>query len=214
MIELLVVDDHTIFRAGISRLMSDEPDIRVTGQAGDGAMALAMIRAQHYDVVLMDINMGARNGLEVLATIRSERLRLPVIMLSMYVEAQYARLALKARANSYLSKDVSPDELLRAVRHVARGGIYVTPGFGPSVAPVVATGAARGSDAPPHESLSPREMQVMVKIARGVPLTEIGVQMCVSVKTIGSHRSRILDKLGIRSNAELVQYAMRHGLVD
>lgn len=210
MIELLVVDDHTIFRAGISRLMSDEPDIRVTGQAGDGAMALAMIRAQHYDVVLMDINMGARNGLEVLATIRSERLRLPVIMLSMYVEAQYARLALKARANAYLSKDVSPDELLRAVRHVARGGIYVTPSFGP----VVATGAARGSDAPPHASLSPREMQVMLKIARGVPLTEIGVQMCVSVKTIGSHRSRILDKLGVRSNAELVQYAMRHGLVD
>jgi len=209
MIELLVVDDHTIFRAGIARLVSDEPDIRVTGEASDGSAAMAMIRAHSYDVVLMDINMGARNGLEVLASIRAERPRLPVIMLSMYVEAQYARQALKARANAYLSKDVGPEELLQAIRQVASGGVYVTPGFAAS-----AWKAGEASDAPPHEKLSPREMQVMLKIARGVPLTEIGVQMCVSVKTIGTHRSHILEKLGIASNAELVQYAVRHGLVD
>jgi two-component system, NarL family, invasion response regulator UvrY len=208
MIELLVVDDHTIFRAGITRLMSDEPDIRVTGEASDGASALAMIRAHHYDVVLMDINMGARNGLETLAAIRVERPRLPVIMLTMYAETQYARLALRSRANAYLQKDVSPDELLLAVRQVAGGGLYVTPAF------VATAGADRPGGAPTHESLSPREMQVMLKIARGVPLTEIGVQMCVSVKTIGSHRSRILEKLGVTSNAELVQYAVRNGLID
>jgi two-component system invasion response regulator UvrY len=119
MIDLLVVDDHTIFRAGIARLMSDEDDIRVTGEAGDAATALAMIRARRYDVVLLDINLGARNGLETLATIRTEQPRLPVIMLSMYVEAQYARLALRGRANAYLSKDVGPDELLRAIRGAA-----------------------------------------------------------------------------------------------
>jgi DNA-binding NarL/FixJ family response regulator len=210
MIELLVVDDHTIFRAGIARLMSDEPDIRVTGEASDGATALAMIRARRYDVVLMDINLGARNGLETLAAIRAEQPRLPVIMLSMYVESQYARQALKARANAYLSKDVGTEELLRAVRHVATGGVYVTTSYA----------AASLADAeptrlrPPHERLSPREMQVMLKIARGTPLTEIGVQMCVSVKTIGTHRSRILVKLGVSTNAELVQYAVRHGLVD
>jgi two-component system, NarL family, invasion response regulator UvrY len=210
MINLLVVDDHTIFRAGITRLMSDEPDIRVTGEASDGASALAMIRSHPYDVVLMDINMGPRNGLETLAALRAEHSRLPVIMLSMYGEAQYARLSLRGRANAYLTKDVAPDELLRAIRFVAGGGVYVTPGM----ASEPNSDSKRSDEAPTHLSLTPREMQVMVKIARGVPLTTIGVQMCVSVKTIGTHRSRILAKLGVQSNAELVQYAMRHGLVD
>jgi DNA-binding NarL/FixJ family response regulator len=209
-IDLLVVDDHTIFRAGLARLVSDEPDIRVTGEAADGHTALAMIRSHRYGVVLLDINMGARNGLETLAAIRAEQPRLPVIMLSMYVEAQYARLALRSRANAYLSKDVGPEELLRAIRFVAGGGVYVTPALEPDTW----RGAPAGGNAPPHRTLSPREMQVMLKIARGVPLTEIGVQMCVSVKTVGSHRTRILDKLGVGSNAELVQYAMRHGLLD
>ncbi len=210
MIDLLVVDDHTIFRAGLARLVSDEPDIRVTGEAADGNTALAMIRSHRYGVVLLDINMGARSGLDTLAAIRTEQPRLPVIMLSMYVEAQYARLALRSRANAYLSKDVGPDELLRAIRFVAGGGVYVTPALKLDTwrqAPAL-------GDAPPHRALSPREMQVMLKIARGVPLTEIGVQMCVSVKTVGTHRTHILDKLGVSSNAELVQYAMRHGLVD
>jgi DNA-binding NarL/FixJ family response regulator len=209
-IDLLVVDDHTIFRAGLARLVSDEPDIRVTGEAADGNAALALIRSHRYGVVLLDINMGPRNGLETLAAIRVEQPRLPVIMLSMYVEAQYARLALRSRANAYLSKDVGPDELLRAIRFVAGGGVYVTPALEPGTW----RSAPAGSEAPPHQALSPREMQVMLKIARGVPLTEIGVQMCVSVKTVGSHRTRILDKLGVSSNAELVQYAMRHGLLD
>jgi DNA-binding NarL/FixJ family response regulator len=208
MIRVLVVDDHTIFRAGISRLLSDEPDIAVTAQAADGATALALVRSQPFEAVLLDINMASRNGIETLQAIRAERPRLPVIMLSMYVESQYARLALKARANAYLSKDVSPEELLRAVRHVSRGGVYVTPGF------AIGTPEGPATDRPPHESLSPREMQVMLKIVRGVPLTEIGSQILVSVKTVATHRARILEKLGVASNAELVQYAMRHGLVD
>jgi DNA-binding NarL/FixJ family response regulator len=131
-------------------------------------------------------------------------------MLSMYAETQYARRALKASANAYLSKDVSHEELLRAIRHVARGQIYVTASF------AAESRAAKVLEAhdTPHEQLSPREMQVMLKIARGVPLTEIGVQMCVSVKTVATHRSRILEKLGLGSNAELVHYAVRHGLLD
>lgn len=208
MIELLVVDDHTIFRSGIHRLMSDESDIRVTGEAADSAEALAAIRSRRFDLVLMDIHLGARNGLETLASLRAEKPRLPVIILTMYTEAQYARRALQAGANAYLSKDVSHEELLRAIRQVAGGGIYVTPGF------AVLPSPASADSASPHERLSPREMQVMLKIARGVPLTEIGVQMCVSVKTIGTHRHRILEKLCVASNAELVQYALRHGLLD
>lgn len=209
MIRLLVVDDHRIFREGIARLVGDEPDMSVTGEAPDGSEALEMLRSHRYDVVLLDINMGARNGFETLASLRATHPRLPVLMLSMYAEAQYARLAIKSRANGYLSKDVGTDELLRAIRQVAAGGVYV---------PVdAAYSPARKLPEEPgalHEALSPREMQVMLKIAQGIALTEIGAQLCLSVKTIGSHRGRILEKLGITSNAELVQYAMRHGLVD
>lgn len=208
MIELLVVDDHTIFRAGIRRLMSDETDIRVTGEAADSAEALAAVRSQHFDLVLMDIHLGARSGLETLARLRAEQPRMPVIMLSMYEEAQYARRALQAGANAYLSKDVSHEELLHAVRYVVSGSVYV-PAGAIGLAPPTPS-----DESPPHERLSPREMQIMLKIAQGVPLTEIGIQMCVSVKTIGTHRHRILEKLGTTSNAELVQYAVRHGLID
>ena len=208
MIRMLVVDDHTIFRAGVRRLISDEPDMTVTGEAADGASALAMIRDHRFDVVLMDIHLGARNGLETLALLRAEQPRLPVIILTMYAETQYARRALRAGANAYFSKDVSPDELLRAIRHVAREGTYVTRSF--TALPPAASGAGTLL----HERLSPREMQVMQKIVRGVRLTEIAAQMFVSVKTIGTHRHRILEKLELTSNAELVQYAVRHGLVD
>lgn len=210
MVEILIVDDHKIFRAGIARLLSDEPDLQVAGEAGDGAAAVALLRARRFDLVLMDINMGARGGLETLSQVRSEWPRLPVIMLSMYAESQYARRALKLRANAYLSKDVETEVLLEAIRRAAAGGVYVTPTFANGTAdPSIET--ARDL---PHEALSPREMQVMLKIARGVPLTEIGLQLFLSVKTIATHRSRVLEKLAAASNAELVQYAVRHGLVD
>jgi DNA-binding NarL/FixJ family response regulator len=143
MIRLLVVDDHRIFRAGIARLLADETDKRVTGEAPDGNGALEMLRRHSYDVVLLDINMGGRNGFETLAGLRATHPRLPVIMLSMYAEAQYARLAIKSRANGYLSKDVGTEELLRAIRHVATGGVYVPVDAGSSFAdkPAPATGA-------------------------------------------------------------------------
>lgn len=220
MIDLLVVDDHRIFRAGLVRLLSDEADIRVRGESGDSSQAMAMLRTVPCDLVLLDIAMGPQNGLDTLRQIRREFSRLPVIMLSMYEEAQYVRLAIKAGARAYLTKDVSPDELLRAVRRVAQGESYLPARLG--------SGRGRGAeafdlnpvdDARPgtrqtHDALSPREMQVMLKIARGVSLTEIGIQMCVSVKTVSTHRAHILEKLGIVSNAELIRYALRHGLVD
>lgn len=207
MIDLLLVDDHTIFRAGLKRLISDEPDMRVTDEAPDGATALTKIRAGHYDVVVLDINMTGRSGLDTLAAIRAEKPHLAVLILSMYNEEQYALLALRARANAYLSKDVKPDELLTAIRQVAKGGRYVSPSTAVSVLMHMDHTADR-------KALSPREMQIMMKIVKGKSLTEIGVQMCLSVKTIGTYRTRILEKLGIASNAELVQYAMRNGLVD
>lgn len=204
MIHLLIVDDHTIFRAGIARLVADEPDLHVAAEAADGSAAIALVRQQAFDLVLLDINMGARNGFDTLTALRAERPRLPVIMLSMYAESQYARLALRSGANAYLSKDVDTEELLRAIRRVAAGHVYLPMGVSLDT----------GAEAAPHESLSPREMQVMLMITRGISLTDIGAQLCLSVKTIGSHRTRILGKLGLQSNAEMVQYAMRHGFVD
>src|SRR5512135_431632 len=191
MIDRLIVDDHKIFRAGLQRMISDEQDIRVADEAADGATALAKIRSTHFDVVLLDINMPGRSGFEVLESIRAERAGLPVIMLSMYPEEQYAILALRARANAYLSKDADPRELLAAIRQVAGGGRYVT---ARAAARVLMQMDQPGS-ASPHERLSPREMQILMKIVAGVSLTEIGVHMCLSVKTVGTYRTRILDKL-------------------
>jgi DNA-binding NarL/FixJ family response regulator len=209
MIDLLVVDDHKIVRAGLRRMFADEKDIQVADEAADGATALAKIRKAKFDVVILDINMQGRSGLDVLASIRAERPELPVIMLSMYPEEQYAVLALRARANAYLSKDVDPKELAAAVRQVARGGRYVTQRTAERV--LMQAGQSSGA---PHEKLSAREREILLKIVSGTSLTEIGVQLCLSVKTIGTYRTRILEKLGLSSNAELVQYAMRHGLVD
>lgn len=210
MIELLVVDDHTIFRAGLKRLVSDEADIRVVGEAADGATALSRIRSRAYSVVLLDINMEGRSGFDTLAAIRAEQPRLPVIMLSMYAAEQYALLALRSRANAYLSKDAEPEELVRAIRQVAGGGTYLSPGAAASVL----LRMERAGAGAPHEKLSPRETQVMMKIVKGQSLTDIGQDMCLSVKTVSTHRARLLEKLGLASNAELVQYAMRNGLVD
>jgi DNA-binding NarL/FixJ family response regulator len=190
MIDLLVVDDHKIFRAGLKRLISDETDIRVSDEAADGASALAKIRSARFDVVLLDINMSGRNGPEVLASIRREQPRVPVVMLSMYPEEQYAVLALRAQANAYLSKDVDPQELITAIRQVAGGGQYLTS----RAATRVLTQIRRAGAGSSHETLLPREMHIFTRIAAGCSLTDIGLEMSLSVKTIGTYRSRILKK--------------------
>jgi two-component system invasion response regulator UvrY len=210
LIDLLLVDDHAIFRAGLRRLISDELDIRVKDEASTGNEALEKLRSHHFDVVILDINMAGRSGLDTLAAIRADSGRQPVLMLSMYIEPQYAVMALKADANAYLTKDTVPSELIVAIRRVANGGRYVSPGTAAEVQMRLAR-----EDAPaPHNSLSQREHHIMLKIVRGQSLTEIGVQMSLSVKTVSTYRTRLLEKLGITSNAELVQYAMRKGLVD
>ncbi len=210
MIDLLLVDDHAIFRAGLCRLFSDEPDLRVTAEASSGNEALEKIRAQRFDVVILDINMAGRSGLDTLTAIRAEVPRLPVLMLSMYVEPQYAVMAMRAYANAYLTKDTVPDELVAAIRCVAAGGHYVSQ----RTAADVLMRMGKQDEPSLHESLSQRERHIMMKIVRGQSLTEIGAQMSLSVKTVSTYRTRLLQKLDITSNAELVQYAMRNGLVD
>lgn len=209
MIDVLVVDDHTIFRSGLRRLFSDEPDIRVVDEAGNSADALTKIRAQKFDVVLMDINMDGRSGLDLLGSIRSEFPSLPVLMLSMYPEEQYALVSLQAGANGYVSKDIESQELIQAVRQVAAGGRYLTA----RAAGKVLASAANGESGPPHHKLSVREHEIMLMIVKGMSLTEIGEKLFLSVKTISTYRTRILMKLGVASNAELVRYAVRHGIL-
>jgi DNA-binding NarL/FixJ family response regulator len=208
-ISVLVVDDHTIFRSGVQRLLLDEADIRMTGEASNGGEALELIRRNRYDVVLLDINMDGRNGLDVLASIRAFDRPLPVLMLSMYPEEQYALLAIQDGANGYIAKDAEPAELVLAIRRVAAGGQYLSARAAPLVIDQL-----QGRDArPAHQRLTVREHQIMLMMLKGMPLTQIGEEMLISVKTVSTHRANILEKLGVSSTAELVLYAVRQGMI-
>ncbi|MEW6099307.1 MAG: response regulator transcription factor [Pseudomonadota bacterium] len=209
MIDLLLADDHTIFRSGIRRLLLDEPDMRVAGEARNGSEALEMVKEHRYHLVLLDINMDGRSGLEVLESIRGAAPTLPVLMLSMYPEAQYALVAVKAGANGYLPKDAEPAELVTAIRRVAAGGQYLSA----RAAPLVQAQLHGADERPPHQRLSTREHQIMLMLLKGLSLTQIGEEMMISVKTVSTHRTHILEKLGVASTAELVLYAVRQGLI-
>jgi len=209
MIRVLVVDDHTIFRSGVQRLLLDEADVRVTAEARNGAEALEQLRSRSCDVVLLDINMEGRSGLDVLASMRALPHCPPVLVLSMYPEEQYAMVAVKAGASGYLQKDSEPAELIRAIREAANGGNYLSARAAPLV-----RDRMRGIDERPlHQRLSVREHQIMLMIVKGMSVTEIGEEMLISVKTVSTHRTNLLEKLGVTGTAELVMYAVRNGLV-
>jgi len=206
MIRVLIVDDHTIFRDGLKRLLAEEDDISVTGETADASDALRLLRAHSYDVVLLDVNLRGRSGLDVLPSIRAEWPRLPVIVLSMYPAEQYALRAFEVGASGYVAKDMDYKTL--AIRQAASGGRY----FPAEISDKAVSAMARGEDL--HDKLSPREHQIMMLMVQGTRLTDIATQLIVSVKTISTYRQRILQKLKVGSNAELVQYAIRHRLID
>jgi len=209
MIDVLVVDDHTIFRSGLQRLLLDEPDMRVVAEASNGVEVLEQIGRRDFGVVLLDINMEGRNGLEVLASIRNTSATLPVLMLSMYPEEQYALVAVRGGANGYVAKDAAPAELIVAIRRVAAGGQYLSA----RAAPHVFDQLQGRDERPAHQRLTVREHQIMLMMLKGMPLTEIGEEMLISVKTVSTHRTHVLEKLGVASTAELVLYAVRQGLI-
>ena len=209
MIRVMLVDDHTIFRSGLKRLLSDESEVSVVDEARDVAEMFAKLRRQPVDVVLLDVNMSGRSGLESMPSIRAEFPRLPVLLLSMYPAEQYAVVALRAGASGYLTKDVEADELVHAIREVARGNRYLTSA---ATQRLLLQPEAEG-DQPPHLRLSARENQIMLLMVQGMSLTDIGARMFISVKTVSTYRTRILRKLGVENNAELVLYAVRHKVV-
>jgi two-component system, NarL family, invasion response regulator UvrY len=207
---ILIADDHPIFRAGLKELLLDEDDVDFVGEADNGQKALNLARKQRWDLVILDITMPGKGGLEVLQELRRERPKLPVLILSAYPEEQLALRFIKAGAAGYLTKDKATGVLLSAVRKVANGGNYVSESLGEKAVLQLASDTAQ----PLHETLSDREYQVIRMIASGKTLKEIARELFLSVRTVSTYRARGLGKLNIKTNAELFRYALQNQLID
>lgn len=210
MIKVLIVDDHPIVRAGLKQVLSEASDIVVTGEASNGEEAISQVLEHEFDVVLLDISMPGRSGLEVLSQLKSLKPFLSILILSTYPEEQYAVRALKSGAAGYLTKESLPEELIAAIRKVAQGGKYVSAALAEKLAFDLSAETAK----PLHETLSDREYQVMCMIASGKTVKVIAAELALSVKTISTYRRRVLDKMKMKNNAELTHYAIRQGLVQ
>jgi len=210
MIRVLLADDHTIVRAGLKELLSETGDIAVSGEANNGAEALARIREGHYDIAVLDMSMPGRSGIELIRQVKQERPHLPILVLSMHSEEQYAVRALRAGASGYLTKESAADQLVTAIRRIAAGGAFVTP----ETAQRLALDVNGGAIAAPHTLLSDREFQVLRLIASGQSVSDIARQLSLSVKTISTHKTRIMRKMGLANQAELIRYAIENRLLD
>ena len=210
MIKILIADDHAIVRKGLKQILDDEPDMVVVDECSNGSELLAKIGALDCNLILLDISMPGRNGLEILEQLHNEKPALPVLILSMYPEEQYAFRALRAGAAGYLTKVSAPDELITAIRKVYWGGKYVSA----SLTEKLASELGRKTGRPSHDELSNREYQVMCQLATGKSVSEISDGLSLSVKTVSTYRKRILTKMQMKNNAEIINYVIKHGLLD
>jgi two-component system invasion response regulator UvrY len=208
--KILIVDDHAVVRQGIKQIITDMDTPVEVAEAGNGSDAIRMLREGAWDMVLLDINLPGKNGIEVLKQIKSEWKKLPVLMLSMYSEDQYAMRAIRSGASGYMTKETAPDELLSAISKVTRGGRYISA----AVAEKLVFEQDETCDELPHHVLSDREYEVLRLIASGKTVSEIADQLLLSVKTISTYRSRILEKMKMKHNAELTHYAIKQELVE
>jgi len=197
-------------RAGLKEILAATGDIQVAGEAANGQEALAQVRERDYDVAVLDMSMPGRNGIELIKLVKAEKAKLKILVLSMHGEAQYAVRALKAGASGYLTKESAADQLVAAIRRIAAGGAYVSP----ETAERLVHDTGRGSNALPHTLLSDREFQVFQLIAKGVSVGEIARELSLSVKTVSTHKTHILEKMGFANQAELIRYALEHKLLD
>jgi two-component system invasion response regulator UvrY len=211
MIRVLVADDHKLVREGLKQILAATADIQVAGEAANGDEALALARAGDYDLALVDMSMPGLAGIELIKRLRLEKQGLRILVLSMHGEQQYAARALKAGAAGYLTKDSASEQLVGAIRKVAAGGLYITAAAAESL--VSDTGGGAG-DAAPHALLSDREFEVFRLLVGGRSPTEIAERLRLSVKTVSTHKARILEKMKLGSTAELVRYALEHELLD
>jgi len=209
-IRILIADDHPIVRAGFKQVLSETPDLVVADEAGNGQEVLEHLKKKKYDVVLLDISMPGKNGLEILKELKTDYPKLPILILSIYPEEQYAIRALKAGAAGYLTKESAPHELISAIRKISAGGRYISE----SLAEKLATYLNVDMTKSPHETLSDREHQVMRLIASGKTVSEIAESLNLSVKTISTYRTHILEKMKMKNNAEITLYAVQNKLVE
>jgi DNA-binding NarL/FixJ family response regulator len=210
MIRIVVADDHTIVREGLKQLLSVTPDLSVVGEAKNGHEVLERVRALDFDVLLLDMSMPGKSGIELIKQVRAEKPKLRVLVLSMHEEEQYAVRAIKAGASGYLTKESATVQLVSAIRKVASGGAFITE----SVAQQLALGAMPQSDGPPHGVLSDREFQVFRELVSGKTVSDIAAELNLSVKTVSTHKARIMQKMNMSNPAELIRYAIHHRLVD
>ena len=209
MIRIAIVDDHAIVRAGLRQFFSDQVDFVVTAEAANGREALDIVRKGEVDVVLLDISMPGQGGVDTLAAIRARAPDLPVLILSGFAEEHYATTLLRQGASGYLNKDCDPEEIVRAIRTVSRGRKYITAGVAERLAETLG-----GGDKPPHEALSERELQVFLRLAKGETIGQMAQSMSLSVKTVSTYRTRVMEKMGLESNSDLTYYALKNGLIQ
>jgi len=210
MIRVAICDDHQIVRAGFKQLLSDTSDIEVVAEAANGKEALEIARGKACDVLLLDIGMPDHNGVDTLRTIKQGQPELPILILSGYPAQQYAVNLLKMGANGYLSKECEIEELIKAIRAVATGRRYVSA----EVGEILAQGFDHDASAAIHTELSDREFQVFLRLAKGEAVSDIAVKLSLSVKTISTYRSRVMEKMGLQSNSDLTYYAMKNNLLE
>jgi DNA-binding NarL/FixJ family response regulator len=208
-IRILIADDHAIVRAGLQQFIADEPDLEVVGEAQSGAQALTFIRSHPCDVVLLDISMPDLNGVDALAQIKRIKPDLPVLILTAYPEEQYAVALLRAGASGFIRKESAPEQLIGALRTVAGGRKYVSPSLGQLLLKDL-----EGDDRPAHSTLSEREFQIFRRLAAGESVSRVAQELFLSVKTVSTYRTRILEKMSMRSNADLTYYAIKNGLIE
>ena len=209
-IRILITDDHPIVREGLSIILGTYQDMTVVGEAANGIEALHLIPLCNPDVALVDISMPGMSGIELIGRIRAEHPQLPVLVLSMHQEEQFAVRALKLGASGYLTKDCAPEQLAKAIRKVVEGGRYITPG----VADALASSIMPAQAETPHQSLSNREFQIFRMLAGGQSVNDVAHALSLSANTVSTHKRRLMDKLGIDNNAGLVRYAVSHQLIE
>lgn len=210
MIRLLVADDHAIVRSGLKQIFAMAPDLAVIAEASNGAEVLEGLRIHEPDILLLDMNMPGVSGPDLIVRIRAQRPTLPILVLSMHNETQLASRALRAGANGYVTKDCEPEVLLSGIRRVASGGKFIAP----VMAEKMAFDTSGPTDGPPHSRLSDREMEVFRLLVAGLGVNEIAEKICISNKTVSTHKVRLMEKLSVTSLAELVMYAVEHQLKD
>ena len=208
MIRIVIADDHAIVREGLKRIVASAEDLDVIDEAADGTEVMQRVREHEFDVLMLDLSMPGRSGMELIKLVHVEKPRLRILVLSMHQELQYAVRAIKSGASGYLSKETAPALLVHAIRKVASGGAFISA----EVAEQLALGAMPGGPSAPHEALSAREFGVLCQLAEGVSVTDIATRLHLSVKTVSTHKANLMHKMGMSNQSELVRYAIRHGL--